>query len=84
MTEHKIYRGIRSPAVSALTNMYTAIVNMRLFAPSNPTIGNFVGAAYVDLLEMFNNQGSILFTGSERVLFVNGERLSEGEQKNLR
>ena len=62
MTEHKLYTGIRSPAVRALTNMYTAIVNMRLFAPSNPTISNFVGAAYVDLGEMFNNHDSIVFT----------------------
>lgn len=68
-------------AIRALVALNATITNLRLYPPTSATIGNSCDKAFELLHILFENEDSVVFAESEKILVVSGQALDEKEQK---
>jgi len=68
---------IQEKAVATLVIMNSAIVNLRLYPPTNAMIMKTVDKLYETFTALFEDEKSILFAESDRNLLLSGEPLSQ-------
>jgi HEAT repeat protein len=68
---------IQEKAVDTLVIMNSAIVNLRLYPPTNAMIMKTVDKLYETFTALFEDEKSILFAESDRNLLLSGEPLSQ-------
>jgi HEAT repeat protein len=68
---------IQEKAVETLVIMNSAIVNLRLYPPTNAMIAKSVDKLYETFMALFEDEKSILFAESDRNLLLSGEPLSQ-------
>jgi HEAT repeat protein len=68
---------IQEKAVDTLVIMNSAIVNLRLYPPTNAMIIKTIDKFYETLMALFEDETSIIFAESDRNLLLSGEPLSQ-------
>jgi HEAT repeat protein len=69
--------GIQEKVVDTLITMNSAIVNLRLYPPTNAMIIKTVDKLYETFMALFEDENSIIFAESDRNLLLSGEPLSQ-------
>lgn len=69
--------GIQEKAVETLIIMNSAIVNLRLYPPTNAMIIKTVDRLYETFMALFEDEKSIIFAESDKNLLLSGEPLSQ-------
>ncbi len=76
-------RNIQKSATDLIFPINTAINNIRLYPPTSDLIINSVNRIYIALSAIMKHTDVVEYGEAERTLIVQGEPLSEVEQKNL-
>jgi HEAT repeat protein/CRP-like cAMP-binding protein len=66
-------------ALKVMINMNAAIINIRIFPPSNPMTANFIDASYDAFRELFQKRDSVVFAEAEKNLLFCDEPLDQKE-----
>ncbi len=69
--------GIQEKVVDTLITMNSAIVNLRLYPPTNAMIIKTIDKFYETLMALFEDETSIIFAESDKNLLLSGEPLSQ-------
>jgi hypothetical protein len=72
--------GIQEKAIEAVVIMNTAIINLRLYPPTNAMIMKTIDRLHDTLGIIFNEEDSLLLAESEKNLLISGEPLSPRSQ----
>ncbi|MBM4271675.1 MAG: HEAT repeat domain-containing protein [Deltaproteobacteria bacterium] len=72
---------IQGKAIDALVIMNTAIINLRLYPPTNAMIVNTVDRMYETFVNAFEEIDSVIYAEAEKNLLVCGEPLSQKYQE---
>jgi hypothetical protein len=68
--------GLQEKAIEAVVIMNTAIINLRLYPPTNAMIVKTIDRLYEMLQTIFEEEDALLLAESERSLLISGEPLS--------
>ncbi len=66
---------LQDKSVNALVMMNTAIINLRLYPPTNAMVTRSIDRLYESLLNILEDAESVIFSESEKNLLVEGEPL---------
>ena len=69
--------GLQEKAIEAVVIMNTAIINLRLYPPTNAIIVKTIDRLYDMLQTIFEEENALLLAESERSLLISGEPLSQ-------
>ena len=69
--------GLQEKAIEAVVIMNTAIINLRMYPPTNAMIVKTIDRLYDMLQTIFEEEDALLLAESERSLLISGEPLSQ-------
>jgi HEAT repeat protein len=73
--------GVQEKAIEALIIMNTAIINLRLYPPTNAMIVKTIDRLHDILMTISEGEDTLIFAESERNLLISGEPLSQKYQE---
>jgi hypothetical protein len=73
--------GIQEKAIEAIVIMNTAIINLRLYPPTNAMIMKTIDRLHDTMGILLKEEDTLLLAESERNLLISGEPLSQKNQE---